>query len=262
MAVTYYGLATYYRCFNSMPIQKFGLVFQSADKIAPNVLHLHFTRADGQALDFIPGQFITFLFTSDDGQVKRRSYSVATIPNQESGIQIAVSYVKAGIASEILFHLTPGDQLPAMGPAGRLVLQTDLGIKRHILVGTGTGIAPYRAMLPQLTEQVNQGADVIILQGAQYRDDLLYDREFNQFANSHRTAEFRACLSRESLDDRLDHEYSGYVQKQFAQLQLNPEQDMIYLCGNPNMIDDAFEDLTARGFGNHHIRREKYISSN
>ena len=45
-------------------------------------------------------------------------------------------------------------------------------------------------------------------------------------------------------------------------LDLNPETDVVYICGNPNMIDQSFEMLTNAGFDIKSVRREKYISSN
>ncbi len=41
---------------------------------------------------------------------------------------------------------------------------------------------------------------------------------------------------------------------------LKSENDLIYLCGNPGMIDDAFQYLQEQGFAVQSIRREKYIS--
>ena len=60
-------------------MKEFQLTLRSTKKLTPNVLHLAFTRTDGSDLPFIPGQFITFLLESPEG-MKRRSYSIATIP--------------------------------------------------------------------------------------------------------------------------------------------------------------------------------------
>jgi NAD(P)H-flavin reductase len=50
------------------------------------------------------------------------------------------------------------------------------------------------------------------------------------------------------------------VQSSFPELDLNPEEDMVYLCGNPGMVDESFSDLKDRGFAIQRIVREKYIS--
>ena len=46
----------------------------------------------------------------------------------------------------------------------------------------------------------------------------------------------------------------------YPELHLNPEQDLVYLCGNPGMIDDSFSYLKEQGFAMQQIIREKYIS--
>lgn len=245
-----------------MPIQKFNLSLVDKTMITPTVMHLTFKREDGEPLDFVPGQFVTFMLEDVEGNVKRRSYSIATIPGQSNDIEIAISEVKGGIATETLFNLAPNVPLQAMGPAGKLVLQ-DEDIGRYILVGTGTGIAPYRAMLPALSQCCAKGIEVVILEGVQYQQDVLYAEDFVEFAGRHDNASFKACLSREGTSKMANHEVSGYVQHQFEQLNLNPEKDIVYLCGNPNMIDEAFAALTEQyGFDSKRVRREKYISSN
>jgi len=248
-----------------MAIEKFELVLDHSQRIAPNVLHMAFHRADGKALDFTPGQFLSFTFDVE-GEIKRRSYSVASVPGRDTTIDIAISYVEGGIASKLLFNMQPGDKFPAMGPAGRLVMQEDPERKRYIFVGTGTGIAPYRAMLPAIAERLAQQPDfeVVVLQGVQYRQDVLYGDDFLQFANQHDRFQYRSHLSREDLSQNAQaHERPGYVQTEFKVLNLNPETDIVYLCGNPNMIDQAFLALTEEyKFATRDVRREKYISSN
>jgi ferredoxin-NADP reductase len=245
-----------------MALEQFELRLQQVFKPTPNTLHLEFIRTDAKKLNFIPGQFITLLLNDQKGQLKRRSYSIASFPHEEK-IAIAISFVKNGFATEILFNLKIGDTLKAMGPAGRLVLQEE-SVKRYILAGTGTGIAPYRAMLPILAQRMQaHKLQVALILGVQRREDLLYGKDFIEFAAAHPNFSFHAQYSREMGMPLQAFEHQGYVQTSFIRLKLNPQEDIIYLCGNPNMIDQAFKELTETyGFATSNIRREKYISSN
>jgi ferredoxin-NADP reductase len=241
---------------------EFQLVLKSSQKITPNVLHLSFVRTDDEPLLFKPGQFLTLLFPTSDG-MKRRSYSIATIPGKTNEIEIAMSYITGGVASEALFNLNVGDTVTATGPFGKLILKSDEIPARYILVATGTGVAPYRAMLPELADKIKNDPHLkfLILLGVQHRADLLYASDFLEFAVQHPQLEFRAYLSRETTALHA-HEYKGYVQSAFPDLNLDPDRDIVYLCGNPNMIDNAFADLSELGFMPKNVRREKYISSN
>lgn len=239
----------------------FELVLTSSRHLTPGVLHMVFTRADGAAFKFIPGQFITFHFDHADESL-HRSYSVATIPgSDQQTIEIAVGYFPGGPATELLYHLQPGQKLITTGPFGRLVLR-DEQPARYILVATGTGVAPYRAMLTELSQRLQQSnLQVDLLLGVQGREHLLYGDDFLAFAAKHPNFRFHACYSREQASDLKPFEMKGYVQERFDTLALDPAQDIIYLCGNPSMIDDSFEQLKEVGFDTKQVRREKYIST-
>lgn len=230
--------------------------------ITPKVKHIALTPSTGQDFHFIPGQFITIHF-NHGGQAYRRSYSIASVPGRDTSIDFAASYVEHGPGSEYLFALQVGDSVNVSGPFGRLVLK-DEAVKRLFLIATGTGITPYRAMLPALSEKIRQtGVKVVIVQGVQFRHDVLYAEDFLNWVKDHpEQAEYRSYLSREDLSGtHATHEYSGYVQQCLDSLHATAGEDIVYLCGNPSMIDAAFAQLQAAGFASSHIRREKYISS-
>ncbi|MGH8110357.1 MAG: ferredoxin--NADP reductase, partial [Rhodanobacteraceae bacterium] len=54
---------------------------------------------------------------------------------------------------------------------------------------------------------------------------------------------------------------SGHVQDVLPEVAVDPEHDIAYLCGNPDMVDAAFTQLKEYGLSIKHIRREKYVSS-
>lgn len=243
-----------------MSREKFSLILQDAKEIAPLVRHFTFVRKDGTPFDFIPGQFIN-LFFENQGELVQRSYSLASIPGEEGNVEMALSYVSNGKASDFIFGLQRGDEILAAGPFGRLTLREETP-KRYILVATGTGVTPYRSMLNELAKRMReQGVEVVILQGARSPMDQLYLNDFVPFAEHHPKFQFMACCSRTVSDPVKPYETMGYVQDQFEKLNLNPEQDMVFLCGNPNMIDAAFLKLTDLGFTAANVRREKYVFS-
>lgn len=237
----------------------FEIELQEAIEIAPGVKHFCFTRLDNTPLEFIPGQFVTLLVPNGENTV-RRSYSLAqSYPQAQPLVELAASYVEHGIASEFLFKLQPGDRLTASGPFGRLVLR-DEQPRCCFLVATGTGVTPYRAMLPEIERRLQADASLQfkLYFGVRTQQDLLYGDEFVRFAAAHDRFEFRAYFSREQVD--LPYAYHGYVQQAFTAEHVDVAHDVVYLCGNPNMIDQAFAQLTELGMATAAVRREKYIS--
>jgi ferredoxin-NADP reductase len=243
-----------------MQLITFPITLQDAFMASPKVKHFIFKSEQTPAFNYIPGQFITIHFERDD-KIIRRSYSIANVPLQNNRIEFAAGYVEEGPGTNLLFNLKPNDTININGPFGRLTLKDEIP-KRYILVATSTGITPYRAMITELQKrlQANPELHVVILQGVQKREDILYNDEFLALAASCPRVTFRAHLSRESEQGMKEHEYTGYVQSAFPDLALNPQEDMVYLCGNPGMIDDSFAYLQDNGFAMQQIIREKYIS--
>ena len=243
-----------------MAIVHFPLKLVSRRMIAPTVAHLSFVRDDGQPLDYIPGQFIQVHFAYADGTPARRSYSLATQHDHArapgESVEIAVSYVAGGAATALFEGMPLGGSVDASGPFGRFCL----------LIGTGTGITPYRAMLPLLEQlMAARGVEVVLLQGARTPAELLYGDEFRAFATAHPGFRYVPCLSRELPAIDSPHAHAdvrhGYVQNALAELAPDAEGDIAYLCGNPDMVDACFEALKAAGLPVPQIRREKYVSN-
>ena len=233
--------------------------------LAPSVRHLVFTRDDGQPLDFIPGQFVQVHFKYADGSATKRSYSLATMHDHALGpgeaVEIAVSYVPGGAATALFEGLDEGKCIDASGPYGRFCLMPNDANRRYLLIATGTGVTPYRAMLPQLEQLIAaRGVEVVLLFGARTAQELLYAEDFAAVAARQPKFRFVPCLSRE-FSAAHPQARRGYVQDALADLAPDAAHDIAYLCGNPNMVDACFEALKQAGLPVPHIRREKYVSS-
>ncbi len=235
-----------------MPGAPFPAKLTRIEQLSTNTLQLSFQPV--ASFDFVAGQFLQ-LHLNVDGTVHKRSYSIANSPAgfQASGLlQVAMSLVDGGVASTFFQQATPGTEVGMTGPYGALTLPEALP-GQLILVGTGTGIAPYRSMIPRLTALAAQGRAITTLMGFRYRHECIYAGDFVPVAQQ------RICLSRES--QLIAGEYAGRVQGQFDDLNLDPEKDLVYLCGNPGMIDECVALLKDRGFAPRQIKREKYVYS-
>jgi len=246
-------------------MKTFIATLQETHAISPHVKHFVFEadRSASQESDYfayIPGQFITIHFEKDNKSLKR-SYSIANAPNHNFRIEFAASFVPDGVGTALLFALQPGNQLTLSGPYGRLILR-DHTPKRYIFIATSTGITPYRAMLKELQQRLLDHPEltIVIIAGGQHPADILYRDEWIAFAQENTRVTFRAQISRSKEADLGLFDHMGRVQAAFPELNLKPSEDEIYLCGNPNMIDESFEYLKTQGFSVQNVVREKYIS--
>ncbi|QDQ40435.1 ferredoxin--NADP reductase [Legionella geestiana] len=243
-----------------MQVNTFTAVLQDTRLIAPRVRHFVFALPEDVAFEHEPGQFITIHFSHGE-KTLRRSYSIANPPSNSKFIEFAAGFVEGGPASQLLFNLKPGESVQMNGPFGRLVLKPE-NPKRLVLVATSTGVTPYLAMLDTLKArlQADPALEVVVLEGVRKREDLLYGDVFRAFAGECERVRFIPCFSQEAPASLQNAERAGYVQENFTHLALHPERDLVYLCGNPGMIDNAFDWLKANGFASQNVIREKYLS--
>jgi ferredoxin-NADP reductase len=246
--------------------EHFTLHLADSRMLAPSVRHLAFERADGAPFAFVPGQFVQVHFHYADGKATKRSYSVATIGAGDGSavqqIEMAVSYVDGGAATALLGSLGQGGTIEASGPYGRFCLMDADTNRRYILVATGTGVTPYRAMLPQLKALfAKRDIEVALIYGARNEAELLYGDEFEAFARENPQFRFYACFSRTARAQPRAHDRNGRIQVALEEIKPDATGDIAYLCGNPDMVDQAFNLLKDAGLPVPHVRREKYVSS-
>ena len=168
-----------------------------------------------------------------------------------------------GAATALFTALDEGQQIQASGPYGRFCLGADDSNQRYLLIGTGTGVTPYRAMLPQLAQvMAARDVEVVLLFGARTPVELIYGEDFAAFAAAHPRLPLRALLQpRTAGRSAPGRAPAATCRRRWRNSRPIPTRDIAYLCGNPNMVDAAFEALKAHGLPVPHIRREKYVSS-
>jgi ferredoxin-NADP reductase len=237
----------------------FDLVLRRHAEEVPNVRRFTFQRADGAPLPFVPGQFL-MLHYEDAGGAFQRSYSLSSLVASEPDPEMVVSFVDDGRGCRALWALEPGDTVSASGPYGRFTLRDETP-KRYVFVGTGTGVAPYRTMLPELAARAAAGVEIHVVEGVRRCEELLFGDDFRAFAAAHPNVTFHACYSREDAPVDESDAMRGYVTERLRQLAPTPDEDIVYLCGNPAMVDDSVAYLLEHQFSPRNIRREKYISS-
>lgn len=229
--------------------------------ISRNVRRLRFVRCDGGHFSYRPGEFVSLHLPDDNGEIFKRSYSVATLtdtPNAADTLELVASHVEQGKATRWFWSAKPGAEIAFSGPHGQLVWPEALP-KRLLLIATGTGVAPYRSMLKQMQPALQNGLQVELLFGVRDQAEAFYLDDFRAQAAAFPGFRFSLCVSRAAVSGA--DEFAGRVTDRLQQLDPQAGNDLVYLCGNPAMVDEVFERLKGIGFGVKTVKREKYIFS-
>lgn len=218
--------------------------------IAPEVRHFTFEVPDVARLDYQPGQFVSLTYEFE-GKKVTRAYSTASAPDGNR-FDLCLNRVEGGKFSPHLFDLQPGGTVEMKGPLGTFVWKQP--IRDTVLVATGTGIAPFRGMLPAALQQAPYQQYTLVF-GARYESGLLYRQEWEQLAAAHPNFRFLPTLSR---PDETWTGRRGYVQ-QHALDTIGERRDVdIYICGMRAMVDDLRQRLKDLGFDRKQIISERY----
>jgi len=220
---------------------------------AKNTATIFLERADGQPLDYRAGQFLTFLFSFRERQV-RRSYSFSSTPDVDATPSVTVKRVVNGEVSRYLLdHLKVGDELLALPPAGRFVLDSpEAG--QLVFIAAGSGIVPVFSLIKGA---LFHGTGQVLLLSQQHdMESVIYKNALEEmtkkFADRFR---WMSWLSAEGsrLNNWLLEEWLG-------KLVTGPVADkaLFYICGPAGFMRMAAFTLRVMGFEEGRIKKEHF----
>jgi len=190
----------------------------------------------------------------DPDRMIRRAYSIASESKADDYLEFYLTVVMSGELTPRLFNLKIRDRV-YVGPKAVGVFTLDKAPGKHILmIGTGTGLAPYMSMLRSELD-CNGARQFVIVHGARFSWDLGYRTELTGLARHCNNFHYIPVITRPKEDITWQGR-SGYLQNLIASgaieeeagLQLTPENFDIFLCGNPGMIETVIGWAEERGF--------------
>jgi ferredoxin/flavodoxin---NADP+ reductase len=190
----------------------------------------------------------------DPNRMIRRAYSIASESRADEYLEFYLTVVMSGELTPRLFNLKIKDRL-YVGPKAVGVFTLAKAPGKHILmIGTGTGLAPYMSMLRSELE-CNGPRQFVVVHGARYSWDLGYRTELTGLARHCHNFHYMPVITRPS-EDPTWRGRSGYLQNLIASgeieketgLALTPDSFDIFLCGNPGMIETVIGWAEERGF--------------
>ncbi len=234
------------------------------------------------AFPVLEGQSLAVIVPASEGRAPHvRMYSIASPRNGErpgyNNLALTVKRVTRdrdgkpvrGVASNFLCDLKKGDQVSAAGPFGASFLMPNHPGANLIMICTGTGSAPMRAMTERRRRRLGlkEGGENVLFFGARTPEELPY---FGPLMK----------LPKEMIDVQLAFSRVAGKPKQYVQDLMHAQgaklarllgdaNTFAYLCGHKQMeqgVEAAFHDVCAahgldwtrlreelRGAGRYHI---------
>jgi ferredoxin-NADP reductase len=222
-----------------------------------------FIRLDGEVVPFEPGQYMT-IGVVQNGRMVQRPYSVASDPGTAGtdGYELYIRLVEGGQFTPLLWELPVGHRMRMIGPKGKFTLEPD-DDRTHLFISSGTGNAPFVAMMRQLLRE-GRPRTAVFLNGVSYAHDIGYQALLEGWqASGDYPVTFIPTVSRPRAPENAGWtgrwgRVESIVGPVCDELGLTPDNTVAYICGNPDMILSAEATLLGRGFPEAQVKKELY----
>jgi len=217
-----------------------------------------------EKIAFLPGQYITAGVPGKTRMVER-PYSVVSSP-REAELEFFLELVPVGELTPQLYQIPVGGEVHLRRLAkGRFLFDDKSGHSNHLMVATVTGVAPYVSMVRDMAACADQDETIshriVVLQGASLPHELGYREELAGHMLRYGFFHYIPTISRAWLEPAWEGEkgrVEDVTRKYLDALNFTPATTTVYVCGNPNMIENVKGVLQRAGFPKESIKEEVY----
>lgn len=208
-------------------------------------------RPDGGVSSFRLGQYFA-IGLQVDGALRQRPYSTASPPGAVEQVEFLVRRVECGSFTPHLWRVPPAGRLWLGPPKGLFTLRPG-DSRRHLFVSTGTGLAPFISMSEAILRSQDDGAGardaaigdgpgprIVVVHGVSHASELAYRDRLEAWSAAGRLS-YVPTISRAA--DPANAGWTGSTGRTEAilgrvcdTLDIDPDDTVAYLCGNPEMI--------------------------
>ncbi|MDE2417811.1 MAG: CDP-6-deoxy-delta-3,4-glucoseen reductase [Burkholderiales bacterium] len=221
----------------AIPIKKLPTRVNALTRLSPDVMLLQLQLPANDSFTYRPGQYVEFLLR--DGA--RRSYSMANVPQPGASMELHIRHMPGGKFTDHVFGaMKEKEILRIEGPYGSFFLREDSD-KPIILLASGTGFAPIKALLEQM-QQREIKRPVTLYWGGRRPTDLYLDAWVQALLPRMPALTYVPVVS-DALPEDQWRGRTGFVHQ--AVLQDHPDLSgyQVYACGAPIVVDSARRDF-------------------
>ena len=267
--------------------QSLNAIVAERNDLAPGLMTLRVVPDGWELPDFTPGQYTVLALPGSTPRCEgadpekrepapskliKRAYSIASSSRAKEYLEFYITLVNSGALTPRLFNLSAGDRLwLSKKTTGVFTLDSVPPELNLVLFSTGTGIAPYISMVRSVLATAGDRRFAIV-HGARHSWDLGYQAELTALAESRPNFFYLPVISRPQQEPEPWTGETGYCQDAWTRRLIErqwgftptPVNTHVFLCGNPDMIEDTLELLTEEHFKKHNklfpgqVHLEKY----
>lgn len=222
-----------------------------------SVRTFRFMMPEGGSLPFkwMAGQHLTLALDTPTGPIKR-SYTIASSPNQTRFVEITVKREANGSGSSFLHdNIRAGDLLKVQGPAGTFIFEgtESTGI---VLIAGGVGITPMMSKIRNLTDQAWEHP-VNLIYAVQKIDQTIFMSELTTLRERH--PNFKVLFVPTTVIDSLWSGPRGLLTAEIIE-DFVPDiaTQRVHLCGPKPMMDAVIGILEQLGTSEENIFTESF----
>jgi ferredoxin-NADP reductase len=205
-----------------------------------------------------PGQHVDLRLTADDGYQAQRSYSIASAPMPDGGVEITVELVRDGEVSPFMHEVVMvGDRFELRGPIGGYFVWDGSSPEPLLLVAGGSGVVPLMAMVRHRA-RIGAKAPATLLYSSRNAEDVIYRAELDRLAATSPGLRIVHTLTRSQptgwtgYSRRIDREMLADV------LGGNASNLTAFVCGPTPLVETVAENLVGLGLPPARVRTERF----
>ena len=222
------------------PIKKLPSRIAKLEKLSSDVMLIQLQLPANEKLNYRAGQYIEFLLK--DG--KRRSYSLASAPHLADTLSLHLRHMPGGYFTDQVFStLKERDIMRIEGPQGSFYLREESD-KPIILLASGTGFAPIKAIVEQLLHLESE-RPVYLYWGGRRPQDLYMHLLCQEWASTLANFTYIPVIS-DALDEDQWQGRTGFVHQAVYTDHADLSGFEVYACGAPIMVESAKRDFVSQ----------------
>lgn len=226
---------------SAFPIKRMPVRVTSRVQLSHDVMQLQLQLPANDPFRYHAGQYIEFILR--DGA--RRAYSMANAPHtqaQTPSIELHIRHMPGGRFTDHVFSsLKEKDILRVEGPFGSFYLREDTD-KPIILLASGTGFAPIKALVQQLQFKGSQ-RPVSLYWGGRRPADLYMDAWVREQTASLPQLRYVPVVSNALPEDGWTGR-TGFVHQAVLDDFADLSSHQVYACGAPIVVESARTSYT------------------